>query len=96
MSFEATRGCPFACDFCTMTGVGTRFHARPPELVVRDLREGRRMLTGRVAECRLPGVLFVDNNIGGSLPYLRAAVRRACAARHPLGRLAHLQLPARR
>jgi len=81
MSFEATRGCPFACDFCSLTAVGTRFHARPPELVVRDLREGRKMLTGRVAEYRLPGVLFVDNNIGGSPSYLA----KLCEAITPLG-----------
>ena len=80
MSFEATRGCPFACDFCTLTGVGTRFHARPPELVVRDLKGGRRLLQGKIAAYRLPAVLFVDNNIGGNLPYLA----RLCEAITPL------------
>jgi len=80
MSFEATRGCPFACDFCTLTGVGTRFHARPTELVVRDLKGGRQLLQGKIPAYRLPAVLFVDNNIGGNLPYLA----RLCEAITPL------------
>src|ERR1700682_4074455 len=25
LTLEATRGCPFACDFCSLTGIGTRF-----------------------------------------------------------------------
>ena len=70
LSLEATRGCPFSCEFCSLTGLGTRFHTRPPEMVVRDLKEGRRMLKGLVPDYKLPGVGFLDNNIGGSLPYL--------------------------
>ena len=70
LSLEATRGCPFSCEFCSLTGLGTRFHTRPPEMVVRDLQEGRRMLKGLVPDYKLPGVGFLDNNIGGSLPYL--------------------------
>jgi radical SAM superfamily enzyme YgiQ (UPF0313 family) len=80
LSLEATRGCPFSCDFCSLTGAGTRYHTRPVELVVRDLREGRRMLSGLVPDYKLPGVGFVDNNIGGSLSYLA----RLCEAIRPL------------
>jgi hypothetical protein len=80
LSLEATRGCPFSCEFCSLTGLGTRFHTRPPEMVVRDLKEGRRMLKGLVPDYKLPGVGFVDNNIGGSLPYLA----KLCDAIAPL------------
>ena len=26
LCFEATRGCPFTCEFCVLTGLGTRHH----------------------------------------------------------------------
>ena len=35
---EVTRGCPFRCDFCALTGGGTRFESRPVEGVIRDIR----------------------------------------------------------
>ena len=85
LSLEATRGCPFSCEFCSLTGLGTRFHTRPPEMVVRDLKEGRRMLKGLVPDYKLPGVGFLDNNIDGRLPP-REAVRRDHTAPNPLGR----------
>jgi Radical SAM superfamily len=80
LSFEATRGCPFACHFCGLTAIGTRFHVRPVELVVRDILEGQRMLRGRVAAWKRVVVAFVDNNLGGNLPYLD----RLCRAIAPL------------
>ena len=71
LSVEITRGCPFSCDFCVLTGIGTRYHMRPTELVVRDLLEGQRMLRGLVPDWKLRGAVFCDNNIGGNLRYLR-------------------------
>lgn len=71
LSLEATRGCPFACEFCVLSGVGTRYHTRPPELVLRDVLEGRRMLRGLVSPHKLKWVVFNDNNIGGNIPWLR-------------------------
>ena len=77
---EATRGCPFACDFCTHTGLGTRFHTRAVERVVRDIRAGQAMLRRRPRwQRRIVG--FMDNNIGGS----RAWLRELCEALEPLG-----------
>jgi len=69
--FEATRGCPFSCEFCVLTGLGTRHETRPIENVVRDVKAGRAMLraTAPVHKRRIIG--FCDNNIGGNLPYLR-------------------------
>ena len=71
LSFEVTRGCPFSCEFCVLTAMGTRFHTRPVELVMRDLDEGRRMLKGLIPPYKMAMGAFYDNNIGGNLPYLR-------------------------
>lgn len=81
LSLEATRGCPFACEFCALTAIGTRYHTRPPELVVRDICEGRRMLRGLIPAYKGPAAFFVDNNFGGNLAYLA----RLCEAIAPLG-----------
>jgi radical SAM superfamily enzyme YgiQ (UPF0313 family) len=80
LCFEATRGCPFACEFCVLTGLGTRHHTRPVEAIVRDILAGQRMLAGRVPAYKRRVVGFCDNNIGGDLTYLRAL----CAALEPL------------
>lgn len=80
LCFEATRGCPFQCDFCVLTGLGTRHHTRPIAAVLRDIEGGREMLRGRVAAWQLDIVGFCDNNIGGNIAYLRAL----CAALEPL------------
>ncbi len=37
LSLEATRGCPYSCDFCALTAVGTRYELRPVSQVVRDV-----------------------------------------------------------
>lgn len=80
LSLEATRGCPFRCDFCALTGLGTRFHTRPVEMVVRDIRKGQRMLHGKVPSYKIRQVSFVDNNIGGDPNYLK----ELCEALTPL------------
>ncbi len=80
LTLEATRGCTFRCDFCALTGLGTRFHTRPPELVVRDITEGRRMLKDLVSWPRRNIVTFLDNNIGGDIRYLHSL----CKALEPL------------
>ncbi|HEX8922957.1 MAG TPA: radical SAM protein, partial [Pyrinomonadaceae bacterium] len=83
IAIEATRGCPFTCEFCALTGLGTRHHIRPPELVVRDIEEARRVLRGVVPRYKLKMAVFNDNNIGGNLPHLK----RLCEALTPLGLL---------
>ncbi len=70
ISLEATRGCPFSCEFCALTAYGTRFHPRAPELVARDIREGQKMLRGVVPRCTRKMVVFCDNNIGGNPKHL--------------------------
>jgi Radical SAM superfamily len=80
LSLEATRGCPFSCNFCVLTGLGTRHHARPVQAVVRDIVAGQRLLAGTMPAHKRRIVGFCDNNIGGNLAYLRAL----CEALGPL------------
>jgi len=80
LCFEATRGCPFSCDFCVLTGLGTRHETRPIQSVLRDIVAGQRMLAGTMPAPSRRIVGFCDNNIGGDLPYLRAL----CEALGPL------------
>ncbi len=80
LCFEATRGCPFACDFCVLTGLGTRHRTRPIETVIRDILAGQQMLAGSMPWHKRRIVGFCDNNIGGNLPYLRAL----CEALEPM------------
>ena len=81
LCLEATRGCPFECGFCVLTGLGPRHHIRPVADVVRDIREGQRAVRRIARPWRHRVVGFADNNIGGNLPYLR----ELCAALAPLG-----------
>jgi Radical SAM superfamily len=78
--FEATRGCPFTCEFCVLTGLGTRYHTRPVERVLHDIAQGQAQLAGRVPAYKRRVVGFCDNNVGGNLVYLR----ELCAALTPL------------
>ena len=81
LTLETSRGCPFQCEFCALTGLGTRFHGRPPEEVVRDIREGQRVLEGLIPRWHKRFVAFNDNNLGGN----PAQLRRLCDALEPLG-----------
>jgi hypothetical protein len=80
-SMEITRGCPFACRFCTLTGVGTRFVTRDLETVRRDLRASAKVVSRSWSPLKRRVAAFYDNNLGGSLPYLR----EFCSAIEPFG-----------
>lgn len=81
LCLEATRGCPFECEFCVLTGLGTRHHVRPVADVLRDIRGGQETLRRRFRPWRHRVVGFADNNIGGDPRWLR----ELCAALAPLG-----------
>jgi radical SAM superfamily enzyme YgiQ (UPF0313 family) len=81
IGLEASRGCPFSCEFCALTALGTRFHARPAAAVAAEVRQAQRLLEGRVPWHQRKVVGFYDNNIGGSIRRLR----ELCAALAPLG-----------
>lgn len=81
LSVEATRGCPYACDFCALTAVGTRHAIRPVSSVVRDVLAGQQALR----EVGVPGwkqrlIVFYDNNLAGNLKWFR----ELCLALKPL------------
>jgi len=81
LALEATRGCPFTCDFCTLTGLGTRYHTRAAATIAAHLRAAQELLDGRAAWWKRRLAVFYDNNLGGSPLYLRAL----CDALEPLG-----------
>jgi radical SAM superfamily enzyme YgiQ (UPF0313 family) len=54
---QATRGCPFTCDYCSITAYfAAGYRKRPVDQVVRDVRAARRSGS--------PYIAFVDDNIG--------------------------------
>lgn len=58
---QTTRGCPFACSFCTVSRFfGKSFRFRPVEDVIREVAE----LEGEV-------IAFIDDNIVGNPGYAR-------------------------
>lgn len=75
LALEVTRGCPYTCDFCVLTGMGTRFDTRPTARVEHDLVTLREALKGRITgplkNKRRRMAMFYDNNIAGNLGYLR-------------------------
>lgn len=77
-ALEATRGCPFSCGFCVLTGREAHRY-RPVADVIHELEEHvawNRNLLGMVSDA----FVFLDNNLGGSLGYLR----ELCEALAPL------------
>ena len=80
-SMEVTRGCPFSCRFCMLTGVGTRFLTRDLDDVRRDLCASARAARRSWSPLKRRFAAFYDNNLGGSLPYLKAF----CEAIEPFG-----------
>jgi hypothetical protein len=81
LCLEATRGCPFECEFCVLSGLGTRHEVRPVADVLRDIRQGQEAVRSRWRPWRHRTIGFSDNNLGGNLPYLR----ELCSALTPLG-----------
>jgi radical SAM superfamily enzyme YgiQ (UPF0313 family) len=72
---EASRGCPFTCEFCVLTGLGTRYHSRSVDEVVRDIVRGRELLAPRLPFYKRSLIGFADNNLGGSVAWLRELCR---------------------
>ena len=81
LSVEATRGCPYSCDFCALTALGTRHELRPVANVVRDIQAGQAALKAAgVASWKRRLVVFYDNNLAGNLKWFR----ELCLALKPL------------
>ena len=82
LSVEATRGCPYSCDFCALTAVGTRHELRPVKAVIRDILAGQTALrAAKVATWKQKLIVFYDNNLAGNLKWFR----ELCHELQPLG-----------
>lgn len=78
---EASRGCPFSCNFCVLTG-WEKYSYRPVRDVVNEI--STRMQWNKHAFGMYDNVfIFLDNNLGGSPKYLR----ELCEALIPLKKI---------
>ena len=50
-ALEATRGCPYSCEFCVLSGLGTRHETRDVERVINDIRCGQAQLARQATDC---------------------------------------------
>jgi len=63
---ETTRGCPYACDYCSVTEFyGNKYRTRPIENVVRQVEELRDKM-----------IFFVDDNIAANKKYVKELLKR--------------------
>ena len=77
-TYEATRGCPFKCSFCILSGLPSPYRRRPTANVVRDLRS----IPDSWSHYQKKFVFFLDNNLGAD----RAYFSELCEALAPLKR----------
>ncbi len=73
-AIEASRGCPFTCNFCVLTGHET-YRYRPIDRVIDEIRHRMRWNPHYFGLMR-DVFIFLDNNLGGSPRYLRSCARR--------------------
>ncbi|OJT27443.1 radical SAM protein [Archangium sp. Cb G35] len=75
---EASRGCPFSCNFCVLTG-HERYRYRPVPQVIDEIQT-RMCWNKNFFGLMDDAFVFLDNNLGGSPKYLR----ELCEALIPL------------
>jgi radical SAM superfamily enzyme YgiQ (UPF0313 family) len=75
---EASRGCPFTCNFCVLTG-HERYRYRPIPQVLEEIQTRMRWNPNFLGAME-KSFIFLDNNLGGSPKYLR----ELCEALLPL------------
>jgi radical SAM superfamily enzyme YgiQ (UPF0313 family) len=80
-SIEASRGCPFSCNFCVLTG-NESYRYRPVSQVISEIQD-RMVWNKNLFGAMDKGFKFVDNNLGGSPQYLRGL----CEALIPLKKI---------
>lgn len=78
---EASRGCPFKCNFCVLTG-HEKYRYRPVKDVVSEIETRMRWNQNWFGMAR-DTFAFLDNNLGGSPAYLR----ELCEALIPLKKI---------
>jgi radical SAM superfamily enzyme YgiQ (UPF0313 family) len=75
---EASRGCPFACNFCVLTG-HEKYRHRPVKHVIDDINL-KLHWNRNFFRLFQDAFIFLDNNLGGSPQYLK----ELCEALVPL------------
>ncbi len=75
LQLEVTRGCPFSCEFCILTALGTRYHTRSIDKVIGSIRSAQAQIEGMIPNWKRRIIGFMDNNIGGNPNYLRELCR---------------------
>ncbi|WP_224249572.1 B12-binding domain-containing radical SAM protein [Hyalangium gracile] len=75
---EASRGCPFTCNFCVLTG-HEKYRYRPIPQVIDEIKT-RMVWNPNFMGLMSKSFIFLDNNLGGSPKYLR----ELCEALLPL------------
>ncbi len=82
-ALEASRGCPYSCNFCVLTTDGTgKYRYRPVDEVVSEIKHAMQWNTrffGKFSHL----FQFLDNNLGGDKAYLRSL----CEALIPLKKI---------
>ena len=78
---EASRGCPFYCNFCVLTG-REKYRFRPVSNVIEEI-EFKIRWNNNLHGIMENAFLFQDNNLGGSPKYLR----ELCHALIPLKKI---------
>ncbi|MCW7538789.1 radical SAM protein [Aquabacterium sp. A7-Y] len=81
LAVEASRGCPYSCDFCVLPARGESHRPRPVAAVVREILAAREALRlAGVSGWKQRMLVLYDNNLAGNLKWFR----ELC---HALGRL---------
>ena len=61
---QATRGCPYDCDFCSIAySSGHKYRMKPVEQVIAEIQEYEKFNTGGPAGVLKKGYYFVDDNL---------------------------------
>ncbi|MDR1136248.1 MAG: B12-binding domain-containing radical SAM protein [Clostridiales Family XIII bacterium] len=70
---QATRGCPYSCDFCSIKHAsGHRYRMRDIKDVINDIKEAEKYNGGNVAGVEKKAYFFVDDNLYVNREYNKA------------------------
>ncbi|MDR2650062.1 MAG: B12-binding domain-containing radical SAM protein [Clostridiales bacterium] len=79
---QATRGCPYDCEFCSIKySTGHKYRTKPVEQVVAEIREYEKVNTRQFSGVVRKGYYFTDDNIYVDREYLK----KLLTAIKPLG-----------